>query len=229
MPSLIPVAFPKKSEAVFSLFLGKATGISEGIEHYGLFVFAGMVAWTFFSNTVTAAANSIVANERLVTKIYFPRLIIPLSTVGVGLFDFGIASFLLMLMAAGYGVIPSWWIIFFPIVVFTLAVTAAGIGVLLSALIVTQRDFKYVLSFGMQLWMFATPCLYMSPASISDRAAIWLPLNPAHGLIKTFRQVCLGGEFDAYAFGVSAGVGTFVAVVGLLYFRRVEQTFADNI
>jgi lipopolysaccharide transport system permease protein len=223
------VAQPLATMAVFALFLGRAGGISAGIEHYPLFVFAGMVAWTFFSNTISAAGMSVVANERLVTKVYFPRLIIPLSTIGVGLFDLLIASGLLAVMAACYGVFPGWTLLMFPVVVVFLAVAAAGIGILLSALIVAQRDFKYVLTFGVQLWMFATPCLYMAADAFGPTARTWLPLNPAYGLILAFRDTALGNAIDWYSFGVSATVGVLIALVGMLYFRRVERTFADLI
>ena len=223
------VVQPLATMAVFALFLGRAGGISAGIEHYALYVFAGMVAWTFFSNTVSSAGTSVVANERLVTKVYFPRIIIPLSTIGVGLFDLVIASGLLAVMAAAYGVFPGWSVLMLPVVVLFLAVAAAGIGILLSALIVAQRDFKYVLTFGVQLWMFATPCLYMAADAFGPTAQTWLPLNPAYGLILAFRDCTLGNAINWYAFGVSATVGVVFALVGLLYFRRVERTFADLI
>ena len=223
------VAQPLATMAVFALFLGRMGGLGANVEHYPLFVFAGMVAWTFFGNTVTAAATSVVANERLVTKIYFPRLIIPLSTVGVGVFDLVIASALLAVMALAFGVVPGWSVLLLPLVVLILAVAASGFGVLLAALIVSQRDFKYVLTFGVQLWMFATPSLYLPAESLGPVAQTYLPLNPAYGLVLAFRQAAIGGPFDWYAFGVSSAVGAAVAVVGMFYFRRVERTFADTI
>lgn len=223
------VAQPLMTMAVFALFLGKVAGVANGVQHYPLFVFAGMVAWTFFGNTVNAAAGSVVANERLVTKIYFPRLIIPLSTVGVGIFDLVIASGLLAVMAAGFGVIPGWSALLLPLVVLSLSVAASGVGVLLSALIVSQRDFKYVLGFGVQLWMFATPSLYMPAEALNPEMRPWLPLNPAYGLVQAFRQAALGEAFDWYAFAVSSAVGVLLAAVGVLYFRRVERGFADTI
>jgi lipopolysaccharide transport system permease protein len=223
------VVQPLATMAVFALFLGRLGGVAGGVEHYSLFVFAGMVAWTFFGNTVSAAAGSVVANERLVTKIFFPRLVIPLSTVGVGLFDLAIASVLLAFMAACFGVAPSWSVLLLPFVVVALAVAASGVGVLLSALIVSQRDFKYVLTFGVQLWMFATPSLYMPVESLGPTARTFLPLNPAYGLVLAFRQAALGEPCDWYAFGVSSAVGALLAVAGMLYFRRVERSFADTI
>ncbi len=223
------VAQPLMTMAVFALFLGRATGVASQVEHYPLFVFAGMVAWTFFGNTVNAAASSVVANERLVTKIYFPRLIIPLSTVGVGVFDLALASVLMGVMAAGFGVAPGWSLLLLPLAVLALAVAAAGVGILLAALIVAQRDFKYVLTFGVQLWMFATPSLYMPAEALDPALRPFLPLNPAYGLVQAFRQAALGGPFDWYAFGVSSAVGAALAVAGMLYFRRVERSFADTI
>jgi lipopolysaccharide transport system permease protein len=223
------VAQPLATAGVFALFLGRAAGVAAGIEHYPLYVFAGMIGWAFFSNVVLSAGNSVVANERLVTKVYFPRLIIPLSTVGVGLFDLAVASGLLAVMAAYYGVAPGWSVLLLPAVVALLAVAAAGVGVLLSALIVAQRDFRFVLAFGVQLWMFATPTLYMAPDALGPAAQRWLPLNPAYGLIAAFRAAALGGPIDWYALGVSAAVAVAAAAVGLAYFRRVERTFADTI
>jgi lipopolysaccharide transport system permease protein len=223
------VAQPLATMAVFALFLGRAAGVSAGIEHYPLYVFAGMVGWAFFSNTVSAAGMSVISNERLVTKIYFPRLIIPLSTVGVGLFDLGIATGLLGLIALAYGVAPGWSLLALPFAIIMLAVAAAGVGVLLSALVVAQRDFKYVLTFGVQLWMFATPCVYMSSESLHPTARMLLPLNPAYGLIQGFRDAALGGPIDVYSFELSSMVGVVIAFVGLVYFRRVERSFADTI
>ncbi|MCI0700403.1 MAG: ABC transporter permease [Planctomycetia bacterium] len=223
------VAQPLATMAVFALFLGRMAGVAGNVEHYPLFVFAGMVAWTFFGNTVTSAANSLVANERLVTKIYFPRLVIPLSTIGVGLFDLAIASALLAAMIVSFGVTPGWSLLMLPLVVLMLAVTAAGVGVLLSALIVAHRDFKYILAFGVQLWMFATPSLYLPASALGETAQVYLPLNPAYGLVLAFRQCALGDTINWYAFGVSSVVGIVLAVVGVLYFRRVERTFADTI
>lgn len=223
------LAQPLATMAVFALFLGRAGGVSGGIEHYPLYVFSGMIAWTFFSNVVLAAGNSVVSNERLVTKVYFPRLVIPLSTVGVGLFDLAVASGLLALMMAYYGVAPGWSVLLLPLVLAVLAVAAAGVGILLAALVVAQRDFRYVLTFGVQLWMFATPVLYMAPDALGPAAQVWLPLNPAYGPIAAFRATTLGGAIDWYSFGVSAAVALVVAAGGLVYFRRVERTFADLI
>jgi lipopolysaccharide transport system permease protein len=132
-------------------------------------------------------------------------------------------------MAACFGVVPGWSVLLLPLVVLSLAVAAAGVGVFLSALIVAQRDFKYVLAFGVQLWMFATPSLYLPAEALNPDWRPFLPLNPAYGLVLGFRQAALGSEFDWYAFGVSSAVGLLLALAGMLYFRRVERGFADMI
>jgi lipopolysaccharide transport system permease protein len=222
-------AQPVATMAVFSLFLGRAAGLADTVENYALFVFAGVLPWTFFSNAVISAGNSVVSNERLVTKVYFPRLIVPLSAVGACLFDFFIALLLLAGMMAWYGVVPGWQVALAPVVFLLLMATAAGVGILLSALIVSHRDFRYVLNFGVQLWMFATPTIYLAGDSLGPTGKTWLPLNPAQGLIENFRRCLLGGELNWYSLAVSGSVGLVLLVVGCLYFRRVEQQFADVI
>jgi lipopolysaccharide transport system permease protein len=223
------VAQPIATMLVFACFLGRVGGVSAGIEHYPLFVFAGMIGWTFFINTVTAAGNSVVTNERLITKVYFPRLIIPLSTVGVSVFDLLIGCVLLAGMMLVFGVAPGWSLLLLPLVVLALGVAGAGFGILFAALIVAQRDFKYILAFASQLWLFATPCIYLSADAMGETMRMWLPLNPAFGLVLAFRQVTLGGAIDWYSFGISTAMGTLVFLAGIMYFRRVERSFADLI
>lgn len=223
------VAQPVATMLIFALFLGRVSGVAAGIEHYPLFVFAGMVGWTFFINTVTTAGNSVIANERLITKVYFPRLIVPLATVGVSIFDLFIGFILLANMMLVFGVSPGWSILLLPLVILALGVAAAGFGILFAALIVAQRDFKYILAFASQLWLFATPCIYLSVDALGETVRTWLPLNPAFGLVLAFRQSILGAPFDWYSFSVSTIVGVMVFLVGIIYFRRVERSFADLI
>jgi lipopolysaccharide transport system permease protein len=185
--------------------------------------------WTFFANAVTQAGNSVVANQNLVSKVYFPRLAIPISAVGASLFDFLIALALLAAMIASYRVVPDARLLLAPVIMLLLTVTALGVGTLLAALIVAQRDFRYVLAFGVQVWMFATPCIYLPPPTVGPSARLLLPLNPAYGLLLNFRQAVLGGEMDWYALGVSATVGMGLLLLGLFYFRHVERSFADVI
>lgn len=219
-------AQPLFAMVVFTIFLGKLGGLAEGNENYALYVFAGMLPWTFLSSAVGQAGNSLVANERLITKAYFPRLLVPFSSVGSVLFDFVIALPLLAILVACFGVAPGWSLLMTPVIVILLIMFTMGAGALLSALIAVQRDFRYVMHFGIQVWMFATPAIYR-PVSPTGAAATWLPFNPAHGLIENFRLSVTGGELNWYSLGVSTAVSVVITVIGLAYFRRMERSFAD--
>jgi len=222
-------AQPLFAMLVFTLFLGNVAGLGGGVENYALFVFAGMLPWTFFSSAVSQAGNSIIANERLITKVYFPRLLVPFSSVGSVLFDFLIALPLLAVMALCFGVMPTWNLLMAPIAVGLMIVTGMGIGTLLAALIAVQRDFRYVMYFAVQIWMFATPAVYRPTSAMSETAQWWIPLNPAQGMIENFRQAVLGEPLNWYSLGISSLVGLAVATLGFAYFRRMERTFADVI
>jgi lipopolysaccharide transport system permease protein len=223
---------PLATMVVFSLFIGNMAGVSQTIDHYSLFVFAGLLPWTFFANAIGSAGQSVVGSQNLVTKVYFPRLIIPMGAVGAGLVDFAIAFVLLLLMMPFYAVWPGWgMLLVLPIFLF-LVIAALGVGTLLSALTVAYRDFRYVVPFSVQLWMFATPCIYLDVIKgeiVGPRGRALLPFNPVYGLIYNFRQAMLGGPFDWYALGVSAAVSLGLLVLGCMYFRRVERSFADII
>jgi lipopolysaccharide transport system permease protein len=221
---------PLATMVVFSVFIGSMAGASQSIEHYPLFVFAGLLPWTFIANATSSAGQSVVGSQNLVTKIYFPRLIIPMGAVGAGLVDFAVAFALLGGMMCWFGVAPDAGILLVPALVLILVITALGIGTLLSALTVAYRDFRHVVPFAVQLWMFATPCIYLDAATITGPTGqAVLPLNPAYGLILNFRKAMLGGSLDWYALGVSSMVGIGLFVIGCVYFRRVERNFADII
>lgn len=220
---------PLMTMLVFALFLGRMGGVGRDVDDYFLFVLVGAVPWTFFSNALSTAGNSLVANERLVTKVYFPRVLVPAACVGAAVVDMIVALALVAIGMAVAGVTPPAGITLLPAVMAFLIVTALGFGALLSALIVAQRDFRYLLSFGMQVWMFATPCIYLNPETLGPAARAWLPLNPAYGLILAFRSALLGTPMDWPATTLSAAVGIVILVFGLAYFRRVERAFADVI
>jgi lipopolysaccharide transport system permease protein len=222
---------PLATMAAFTLFLGRATGVAEGLTYpYSLFVFAGLLPWLFFAGAVSSAGQSVVGNQNLVTKVYFPRLIIPFSAVGVGLLDFLIGLGLLLVLMGCNGVWPAWGFLCVVPVMLLLILAALGIGTLLAALTVAYRDFRFVVPFLVQLWMFATPSIYMRADQVlGPRGQALLPLNPAYGLIVNFRQAALGGPLDWYALCVSALVSIGLMVIGFLYFRRVERSFADII
>src|SRR5262249_32809826 len=150
--------------------------------------------------------------------------------VGAGFVDFAVSFVLLCALMLWYGVVPGVTVLLAPLIFLCLLIAALGVGTLLSALTVAYRDFRYVVPFGVQLWMFATPCIYMQAEQVvGARGQALLPLNPAYGLIYNFRQAMLGGPLDMYALTVSAAVSLALLILGCLYFRRVERSFADII
>lgn len=221
---------PLATMAVFSLFFRRAAADPTSPIPYSLFVLAGLVPWMFFSNAIATAGQSVVGSQNLVTKIYFPRLLIPMSAVGGGLVDLAVSLTMLLVMMLWYGLAPGASSLLVPVVLVGLVVAALGVGTLLSALTVAYRDFRYVVPFMVQLWMFATPCIYLQtdPAA-GSRLAHLLPLNPAYGLIANFRRAMLGAPIEWYSLGVSGAVGVALLLGGCLYFRRVESSFADII
>ena len=178
---------------VFSLFLGPVAANASSPVPYSLFVLAGLVPWTFFSNAIASAGQSVVGSQNLVTKVYFPRLIVPMGAVGAGLVDFAIAFGLLVVMVVWQGVAPGWSSSLIPLLTLGLVMAALGVGTILSALTVAYRDFRHIVPFLVQFWMFATPSIYLQAGSSTDsRLSYVLPLNPAYGLIANFRQSLLG-------------------------------------
>jgi lipopolysaccharide transport system permease protein len=221
---------PLVTMIVFSLFFGRMAGVPSGDLPYPLFAFAGLLPWTFFANAVSGAGLSVVGNERLITKVYFPRLMIPMSAVATGLVDFLIACGMLAVLMLYYGVAPGAGIVLVPVLVAGLVAAAMGVGSFLAALNVTYRDFRHVTPFLVQLWMFATPTVYMQPDRVVPGAwKVLLPLNPAYGLIANFRAAALGGSLDPYSLAVSLAVSAALFVAGAFYFCRVERGFADII
>jgi lipopolysaccharide transport system permease protein len=220
---------PLSTMVVFAFFLGNMGGMADKIPNYSLFVFTGILPWTFFANSVTAAGNSLVTNQNLVTKVFFPRLVVPLGSIGACIFDFAVSFVMLVVLMAWYRVVPGWNLLMLPVIVLLVVLAAVGFGSLLAALIVAYRDFRYILQFAVQLWMFATPTIYLLPTAVGERARALLPLNPAYGLIFNFRQAILGGDFDWYSLGISSAVTLVVLVAGVTYFWRVERSFADII
>jgi lipopolysaccharide transport system permease protein len=221
---------PFATMVVFSLFFGRLAQMSASDVPYSLFVFAGLLPWTFFAGAIANAGNSIVGSQNLVTKVYFPRIFIPLSAVGAGLVDFAIAFGMLLVLMLYYGVMPGVGMICVPLLALLLVMAAAGVGTILSALTVAYRDFRYVVPFMVQLWMFATPCIYMSEAGFES--SLWrlvLPLNPVYGIILAFRAAALGGAWDLGSLAISSGVTLVCLLAGCVYFRRVERSFADII
>ncbi|HEX8149726.1 MAG TPA: ABC transporter permease [Pyrinomonadaceae bacterium] len=212
---------------VFSLFFGKLGGIpSDGIP-YPIFAFCALLPWQLFSHALSESGNSLVANERLITKVYFPRLIVPISAVLGGLADFAIAFAILLAMMAYYGITPTVMVITLPLFLLLAVMTALGVGLWLSALNVQYRDVRYTIGFLTQFWLFATPVAY--PSSIVPERWRWLyGLNPMAGVVEGFRWALLGkAEGPGAMLAVSTLAVLLIFIGGLYYFRRMEQTFAD--
>jgi lipopolysaccharide transport system permease protein len=221
---------PLAGMAVFSLFLGPLAGDAAISVPYPLFVFAGLLIWTLFANALTSASQSVVGSQTLVTKVYFPRLIIPLAAIGANLVDFVIALGMLLILMLGYGVMPGWSILLAPLLVVGVVAASVGIGTLLAALTVRYRDFRHIIPVMVQVWMFATPCIYLPPEKYNTtRFHALLPLNPVFGLVSGFRSAVFGDPLDTQALALSCGVSAIFLVMGLFYFRRVERGFADII
>src|SRR2546422_854529 len=218
---------PVMTMVVFSLFFGKLGKIpSDGVP-YPIFSFAALVPWTFFANGLTQSSNSLIGSSNLITKVYFPRLIIPISSVISGVIDFALAMVVLFAMMIYYGVAPSINVLFLPLFVLLAFVTSLGVGLWLSALNVEYRDVRYVLPFVVQFWMFATPIAYPSTLLHEPWRTIY-GLNPMVGVIEGFRWVLLGTRMAPGPIIAASSLAAVVILVsGAFYFRRMEKTFAD--
>lgn len=212
---------------IFTLFFGKLAKIpSDGIP-YPIFAYAGLLPWTFFSNAVTNSGNSLVGSSNLITKVYFPRMIIPGAAVMAGLVDFAIAFAVLVVLMIYYGVALTWSVLALPLLVTLTSLLALGVGMWMSALNVKYRDVRYALPFLIQLWMFASPIIY--PASLLPEKWRWvLWLNPLSGIIEGYRASLLGQTaFDWPALAISTVITLAVLIYSAYSFRRMERTFAD--
>lgn len=205
--------------------LGGFGGRTGGIP-YPIFAYAGLLPWTFFSNAITTSGNSLVGSANLITKVYFPRMIIPGAAVAAGLVDFFIAFVLLIGLMLYYQVALTWNLLLFPALVFLTALLATGVGMWLSALNVKYRDIRFALPFIVQLWMFMSPVFY--PSNVLPQKYRWaFVLNPLTGIIDAYRASLFARPIDWTALGVSALI-TFVVLIYASYsFRRMEKTFAD--
>jgi lipopolysaccharide transport system permease protein len=223
---------PLMMMVVFTIFFGRLAGVYSGDLQYPVFAYAGLLPWTFFATAIASAGNSVVGSERLITKVYFPRLAIPFASVGAAVVDFVIACGLLAILMLAYGIAPGFGILLAPLIFGVIVLAAVGVGTLLAALNVSYRDFRYVIPFLVQVWMFATPTVYMQPiAEGTDSGLIQtlLALNPMTGLIAAFRASVLGTPIPWAALAVSTIAVVLTLLAGCFYFRKVEDSFADII
>jgi lipopolysaccharide transport system permease protein len=218
---------PLMTMVIFTIVFGRfAKFPSEGVP-YAVFSYCGLLPWTFFAYAITQTSNSVVTNASLVSKVYFPRLVIPLSASLGGLVDLGISVPLLVGMMVYFQVRPTVALLALPFFVLLALVTVLAAGTWLSALNVQYRDVRYVVPFLTQVWLYATPVAY--PASmIHGRFHVLLAFNPMTGVVEGFRWAILGtNQLDGLSFGISTTVTVLAFIGGLFYFRRMEQHFAD--
>jgi len=211
---------------IFSLFFGRLAGVpSDGIP-YPLFAYAGLLPWMFFSNAVTSSGNSLITNSNLITKVYFPRIIIPAAAVLAGLVDFGIAFVILAFLMVYYGVTVGVGMLMLPVLVLMTTLLALGVGMWMSALNVKYRDIRHALPFLIQLWMFATPIVY--PSSLIPSKWRWaLAINPLAGIIEGYRCFVFGRPWDFKMLFISSAVSLALLGGSAYTFRRMEKDFAD--
>ena len=224
---------PLASMLIYTIIFGRLLNApSDGIP-YPVFVYAGLLPWQYFANSLNRSSTNLVDNAHLITKVYFPRLIIPLSGVISSLVDFGIAFIVLLGLMLFYRIPPTPATLLLPVFILLAMITALGFGLWFSALNVRFRDIKHLIPFIIQIWMYLTPVVY-SVTLIPERFRWVLALNPMTAVVEGFRWALLGSAMNAVSFTnglfwVSVGIALAVFISGLFYFRSVERTFADII
>ena len=211
---------------IFTIFFGQIAGVGSAGIPYPLFALAGLVPWTFFANAITASGNSLVGSANLITKVYFPRLIVPAAAMLAGLVDFLLAFVLLRILMFYYRVTLTTQILFLPVLVLLTALFALGVGTWMAALNVKYRDVRFALPFIIQLWLFVSSVILPS-SSIPEKWRWLLMLNPMSGIIEGYRSALLGLPFDWPALGVASALTIIVLFYAIYAFGRVERSFAD--
>jgi len=220
------VAQPLLTALIFTVLFNRMAKIDAGNVPYSLFIMVGLVPWSFFSAGVSASGNSLIGSSHLISKVYFPRVIVPAASVLSGFVDMVVTVALVVVMTLVYRVGLGPQILFLPLAIAVAAVFAFGVGLWLSALNVEYRDVRVVIPFLLQLWMYATPVVY--PLHVVPERYRWIAaINPMTGIVETFRAAMLGGAVPWSALGYSVAVTLMVLVSGAYYFRRMERLFAD--
>jgi lipopolysaccharide transport system permease protein len=213
---------------IFTIFFGRLAAVGSSGVPYPVFALAGLVPWTFFSNSITASGNSLVGSANLITKVYFPRLIVPAAAMLAGLVDFVLAFVLLCVLMAYYQIVPTIQILFLPVLVVLTALFSLGVGTWFSALNVKYRDVRFALPFLIQLWLFVSSVILPSSA-IPPKWRWLLTLNPMSGIIEGYRAALFGLPFDWPAIGIASGLTILTLLYSIYAFGRVERSFADII
>ena len=220
---------PLLTTIVFTVVFNKIAKLQNpGNAPYALMVFAGMLPWQFFSNALSESSNSLIGNANLITKVYFPRMIIPASSVITSMVDFAISFLILVAMCCWYQYLPSWHIIFLPVFILIAFFCAFGVGLYLTAVNVKYRDFRYIIPFIIQFGLYITPVGFSSSV-VGERWKFLYSLNPMVGVIDGFRWCILGDNMSLSSFLISLTTTILFLILGLFYFRKMEKTFADNI
>ena len=213
---------------IFTIFFGRLAGVDSAGIPYPLFALAGLVPWTFFSNAITASGNSLVGSANLITKVYFPRLIVPAAAMLAGFVDFALAFLLFCVMMVYYRVVPTIHVLFLPVLIVMTSLFALGVGTWMSALNVKYRDVRFALPFLIQLWLFVSSVIL--PSSALPQKYRWLlMLNPMSGIIEGYRSALFGLPFDWPALATAAVITIAVLAYSIYSFARVERSFADII
>lgn len=211
---------------IFTVIFGRLAKIdSEGFP-YAVYVYAGLLPWTFFANAVTQSGQSLVSQKHLLTKIYFPRLFVPTSSVGAGLVDLTLSCLVYAGILFHYNIMPSYGVIYLPLLIGLTVIAALGFGYTLAALTVTYRDFRFVIPFMMQAMMYISPVVF-PVRMIPEQYHSYLAINPMTGIIHAYRAAILGTPFNIEVFAISASVAFLLFIYGLFYFRKTERRFAD--
>ena len=224
---------PLVSMVVFSFLFGTLLKVPSGEVPYPIFAYAGLLPWNYFASSLTRSSTSVVSSAHLITKVYFPRLIIPIAGVLSGLVDFAIAFLVLIGLMVVYGVVPTLAVVWLPAFLVLAMATALGFGLWLSALNVRFRDVNHLIPYLVQVWMYVTPVIYASTL-IPERFRWLLGLNPMTGVVEGFRWALLGHQLAAaqssgVLFASSVLIALVVLVTGAVFFRRTERVFADII
>jgi len=220
---------PLLTMVVFTVVFNKVLGVKSpsAAIPYAVFSYSGLLPWNFFSGALSTSGVSLIGNTNLLTKVYFPRLVIPISAVLAGLVDLAISFVVLLGLMAAYGIAPTWHIVFLPVFVVLAFITALAVGLWLSALNVLYRDVQYVIPFLVQLWMFVSPVIYPISTIPKGPLRVAFALNPMTGVIGGFRWALLGQQFPGGYVWISLAVVGVLLVTGLFYFKRIERVFAD--
>jgi lipopolysaccharide transport system permease protein len=220
---------PLAMMTVFTLFFGRLAKVPSEGAPYPLFAYTALLPWQLFSRTLSESTNSLVTDQRLITRVYFPRIIVPTATTLAALMDFGIAAVLLVVLMFFYGVTPGMTLVWLPLFVLLTLITVLGVGFWLSALNVEYRDVMYIVPFLNQFWLFLTPVVYPSTL-VPEQWRLLYGLNPMVGVVEGFRWALLGtGDGPGLMVAASAMVAISLFVSGIIWFRRRERTFVDAI